>query len=324
MRFVDFLAGAGQQLWQVMPLGPTGYGDSPYQCFSAFAGNPLLISLDQLVAEGLLARRRLDRRASLPRRAGRLRRGDPLQAGAAASARSSASSARPRAEQRDAFADFRAAQPRLARRLRAVHGAQGGRTAARTGTPGNAETARRGSQQALARLGAPAERRRSSFTPTCSSCSSASGRASSSYANERGIQIIGDIPIFVAYDSADVWANRELFQLDEQGTPTVVAGVPPDYFSATGQLWGNPLYRWDALARRRLRLVDRALPHDARRWSTSCGSITSAASRPTGRCRPARRPPINGRWVPGPGAALFEAVRRALGDAADHRRGPGR
>ena len=107
----------------------------------------------------------------------------------------------------------------------------------------------------------------------------------------RSIAILGDLPIFVAHDSADVWARRELFRLDADGRPTVVAGVPPDYFSATGQLWGNPHYRWDVAGADRLRLVGRA--HSARcsRSSTACGSITSAGSRPRGRFPPARRRP---------------------------------
>jgi 4-alpha-glucanotransferase len=132
------------------------------------------------------------------------------------------------------------------------------------------------------------------------------------YANERNVRIIGDIPIFVAYDSADVWANRQLFSLDEARNTTVVAGVPPDYFSATGQLWGNPLYRWDILAqsgyrwwldrfRAALTLVDFVrLDHFrgfAAYWEVPASEETA----------------INGRWMPGPGADLFEAVGAALG-----------
>ena len=111
------------------------------------------------------------------------------------------------------------------------------------------------------------------------------------HARAAGIRIIGDLPIFVAHDSADVWAHPELFQLDARGAPAVVAGVPPDYFAKTGQLWGNPLYRWDAHRAGRLRLVDRAAARHASRSWTSCGSTTSAASRRTGRCRAARRRP---------------------------------
>ena len=132
-------------------------------------------------------------------------------------------------------------------------------------------------------------------------------------ARERGIRIMGDVPIFVAHDSADVWAHPELFQLGRDGGATRRAGVPPDYFSATGQLWGNPLYRWDALARDRLRLVDRAHarhlrargPRPARSLPRLRGLLGGAGRRRDGRARALGE---------GPGAALFEAVRAALGE----------
>ena len=133
------------------------------------------------------------------------------------------------------------------------------------------------------------------------------------HAAERGVRILGDVPIFVASDSAEVWAHPDLFQLDETGSPTAISGVPPDYFSSTGQLWGNPLYRWEAHAaqdyrwwkarlRSTLRLVDLArLDHFrgfAAAWEVPAGSSTAQ----------------NGSWTPGPGAALFEKVREELGD----------
>jgi 4-alpha-glucanotransferase len=131
-------------------------------------------------------------------------------------------------------------------------------------------------------------------------------------ANQLGIQVIGDIPIFVAHDSADVWAHRGLFKLDADGQPTVVAGVPPDYFSATGQLWGNPLYAWDAVAadgyrwwiarfRHLLELVD-LVRIDHFRGFQAAWEVPAAASTA-----------VNGTWVPGPGMAVFEAMRQALG-----------
>jgi 4-alpha-glucanotransferase len=133
------------------------------------------------------------------------------------------------------------------------------------------------------------------------------------YAHERGIAIIGDIPIFVAPDSADVWAHRELFRLDARGRPTVVAGVPPDYFSASGQLWGNPLFDWEALARRGYRWwIERVaaglkrldfLRIDHFRGFQACWEVPAGS--PTG---------AQGRWVPGPGEALFESLRAELGE----------
>jgi 4-alpha-glucanotransferase len=306
--FVDFLASAGQQLWQVMPLGPTGYGDSPYQSFSAFAGNPLLISFDLLIEQGLLAPEDLasaptfgngsvDYGAVIPFKFGVLRRSFERFKAAATP------------EQRQAFADFRTKQRgwladyTLFAAIKEAHGGANWNTW----------------EHAIARreppvLGQWASRLsyRTELQAYMQFMFFEQWRRLKAYANERGIQIIGDIPIFVAYDSADVWANRNLFKLDDDGNPTVVAGVPPDYFSATGQLWGNPLYRWDVIARQGYRwwierfrttltLVDIArIDHFrgfAAYWEVPASEETA----------------INGRWVRGPGEALFAAVRKALG-----------
>ncbi len=308
-RFVDFLQAAGQQLWQVMPLGPTGYGDSPYQGFSAFAGNPLLISLDQLRADGLLADEDLadaphfsdwavDYGAVIEFKFPLLHRSfEHFRAGATP-------------EQHQALADFRAANRAwlddyaLFAALKQAHGGANWNT-------WDAGAARR-QPEALDRwrhdLAEQVE-----FQAYMQFQFFSQWRRLKEYANRRDVRIIGDIPIFVAYDSAEVWANPEIFALDQDGRPTVVAGVPPDYFSATGQLWGNPLYHWDVLARRgygwwieRFRatfmLVDIArLDHFrgfAAYWEVPASEETA----------------INGQWVDGPGAALFEAVRAALGD----------
>jgi 4-alpha-glucanotransferase len=305
--FVDFLAAASQQLWQVMPLGPTGYGDSPYQGFSAFAGNPLLISMEQLLQDQLLAPQdltgvpvfsaaRVDYGALIPWKLAVLRRSfERFKAGATA-------------EQRQALADFRTAQRgwladyTLFAAIKEAHGGANWNT-------WDPPIARR----EPAAVGAWASRlsHETEFHAYMQFQFYEQWRRLKAYANERGIQIIGDIPIFVAYDSADVWANRELFAINDEGHAIVVAGVPPDYFSATGQLWGNPLYRWDVLAsqgyrwwverfRTTLTLVDIArLDHFrgfAAYWEVPAGEETA----------------INGRWVPGPGADLFEAVRAAL------------
>jgi 4-alpha-glucanotransferase len=306
--FVDFLAAAGQQLWQVMPLGPTGYGDSPYQGFSAFAGNPLLISLDLLIAEKLLAPQdltgvpafqegRVDYGAVIPFKLAALRASFERFKRVATQ------------EQRQGFADFRAAQRAwladytLFAALKEAHGGANWNTWERS--IARREPAAVG--EWASRLSAQTEFHAYMQYQFFRQWAELKG-----YANERGIQIIGDIPIFVAYDSADVWANREIFALNDEGHALVVAGVPPDYFSATGQLWGNPLYRWDVLARQGYRwwierfrttltLVDIArLDHFrgfAAYWEVPAGEETA----------------INGRWVTGPGVALFEAVREALG-----------
>lgn len=306
--FVDFLAAAGQQLWQVMPLGPTGYGDSPYQGFSAFAGNPLLISLDQLLELGLLAPEDLadaphfsdelaDYGAVIPFKIGALQRSFERFKHAAP------------AELREAFAAFRTEQRSwladytLFAALKAAHDG----AAWSSWEPSIARREPQAVGVYASRLSAATE-----FHAYMQWLFFSQWRSLKAYANQRGIQIIGDIPIFVAFDSADVWANREIFMLDQAGNPTVVAGVPPDYFSATGQLWGNPLYRWDVLAsqgyhwwierfRATLTLVDIArIDHFrgfAAYWEVPAGEETA----------------INGQWVRGPGTALFEAVNAALG-----------
>ena len=309
--FVDFLVAAGQQLWQVMPLGPTGYGDSPYQGFSAFAGNPLLISLDLLLEAGLLAPDEIvdapaagdssvDYGAVIPFKLAALQRSfERFKAGAAPELRQQLADFR--TEQRGWLAEYT-----LFAAIKEAHGGANWNTwdrpIARHEPAAIGEWASRLSHQ-------------TEFHAYMQFLFFEQWGRLKAYANARGIQIIGDIPIFVAYDSADVWANRDLFELNDEGHSTVVAGVPPDYFSATGQLWGNPLYRWDAIAgqgyrwwierlRATLMLVDIArIDHFrgfAAYWEVPAGEDTA----------------INGRWVRGPGEALFEAMRAALGGDA--------
>jgi 4-alpha-glucanotransferase len=307
-RFVDFLAAAGQRRWQVMPLGPTGYGDSPYQSFSSFAGNPLLVSPDILRADGLLADEDLadvpyfpddtvDYGAVIPAKQALLRR----------SFARFQSSATP--EQQTAFAAFREAQRlwlddfALFMALKQQHG----------GAWADWEPPLARHEPAAVEAAHAALADEVAFQAYAQFQFFEQWGRLRRYANERDIKIIGDIPIFVAYDSADVWGNRELFFIGDDNRPTVVAGVPPDYFSATGQLWGNPLYRWDVLAERgygwwieRLRavftLVDIVrLDHFrgfAAYWEVPGNEETA----------------LNGKWVPGPGGALFDAVLAALGE----------
>ena len=239
-RFVDWLDSTGCKLWQVLPLGPTGYGDSPYQCFSAFAGNPYLISFETLIEEGLL---RQDDFATMPAfTPSRVDYGglipwklDLLQK-AFSRLPSSAK------DFRNEFEKFRADNAAwlddfaLFMSLKEANGGgawSGWERPLRRREPVAMEKARGDHQDDILRH---------SFYQFLFFRQWNTLRA---YANEREIKIIGDIPIFIAYDSADAWANPELFFLDDNSLPTVVAGVPPDYFSRTGQLWGNPLYRWD-------------------------------------------------------------------------------
>jgi 4-alpha-glucanotransferase len=307
-RFVDFLAAAGQGIWQVLPLGPTGYGDSPYQCFSAFAGNPLLISPEALLEEGWLEPADLDAAPHLP--AHEVDYGAVIAFKQALLTRAwERFKARADDAQRRDFAAFCAAHATwledfaLFMTVKEAHSGVvwtqwekdiAAREAAAMARwrqdSANAIEARKFAQHLFFKQWAKLR----------------------DYCHARGVKIMGDIPIFVAHDSADVWAHRELFQLNDDGTPTVVAGVPPDYFSATGQLWGNPLYRWDVLAASEyawwierfhaiLALVDLVRLDHFRGfesyWEIPGGEPTA----------------VKGRWVKGPGAPLFEALRNAMG-----------
>jgi 4-alpha-glucanotransferase len=307
-EFADFLADAGQTLWQVLPVNPTGYGDSPYQCFSAFAGNPMLLSLDRLADQGLLQASDLARVPAFPdssvdygavipykmsilRRAAQLFFADASHSDRSAFERFCADSS----SWLDDYALFMA--------VKDAH------------------------QGIIFTSWEPAIRRRDP-----SAVSDWSKRLApeiqafkywqfeffrqwerlKTYCQERGIRFMGDIPIYVAHDSADVWAHPDLFHLDANGSPTVVSGVPPDYFSATGQLWGNPIYRWDVLAstgykwwidrfRASLALFDMVRLDHFRGfeayWEVPGGESTA----------------MNGKWVKGPGEAFLTALQNAFG-----------
>ncbi len=311
IRFLDFLHETGQGLWQVLPLGPTGYGDSPYSSFSAFAGSPLLVSLDRLAEQGWLDPAELARVPAFPRHevdfelVKEHRR--PLLAKAAATFEKRADAAS--REARDAFVARHAAWLADFALFTALKRAHGG---AAWNTWDRALVERDAAALAKARRELAQGVREAEFEQFAFFEQWAAVRAA---ARERGVRIMGDVPIFVAHDSADVWSHPELFQLSGDGSAAFQAGVPPDYFSATGQLWGNPLYRWDALARTgyawwidRLRAtfelfdlvrLDHFRGFEAY-WEVPGDAQTAVA----------------GRWVKGPGAALFEAARAALGELA--------
>lgn len=288
-KFLDFLAQAGMKIWQVLPLGPTGYGDSPYQCFSAFAGNPLLIfspgaggdfPAATVDFERVITHKQALLNASLDRFV------------PDASFRAFVEN---EIDWLDDFSLFMA--------LKQAHGG----IAWTDWEPGAAHRDPAALAEWRLKLADPIERiqRAQYFFFT-------QFKALKQAASARGIQLMGDLPIYVAHDSADCWANRSLFKLKPDGRLLTQAGVPPDYFSATGQLWGNPIYDWEALARtnyewwiRRMRAafqmydlvrIDHFRGFEAF-WEVP-GDETTA---------------INGRWTPGPGAALFEAIERALG-----------
>jgi 4-alpha-glucanotransferase len=302
-RFLDWLFQARQSLWQVLPLVAVNEGGSPYNALSAFAGNPLLLSPAELVREGWIG----EEDAVPP--AGLQEEGIDFAAVLGwKEALVHAAQARLDGARRAELAAYRAREAgwledyALFRALRARHG--GGWTRwpepLRKRDPAALEAARR-------ELGDEVERHALAqllFDRQWSALRSA--------AAARGIRVVGDLPIFVAHDSADVWADPDLFSLDEDGLPTVVSGVPPDYFSATGQLWGNPLYRWDVMSRdgyrwwverfrRTLAMVD-VLRVDHFRGFEAYWEVRAGAP-----------DAIRGRWVPGPGRALFDAVREALG-----------
>jgi 4-alpha-glucanotransferase len=308
-HWIDFLADAGCGLWQVLPLGPTGYGDSPYQCFSAFAGSPFLISPDILLEEGLLTADDLADKPDFP--SDRVDFGPLIAWKLAILDRAFArfgASASP--ELRTEFTAFQSAEASWLADFAlfmAIKEAQGGVSwgrwpeALRQRDPRTLQAVRQTHAQSVQRH---AFRQFLFFRQWL---------ALREYAHDRGIKIIGDIPIFVAYDSADAWSHSELFYFDDEGNPTVVAGVPPDYFSVTGQLWGNPLYRWEVhkqsgyawwLDRMRatLKQVDIVRVDHFRGfagyWEIPYGMPTAEI----------------GRWVPGPGKHFFEVMKRELGD----------
>jgi 4-alpha-glucanotransferase len=307
-RLVDFLASAGQSVWQVLPLGPTGYGDSPYQPFSAFAGNPLLIDPRQLVEDGLLTER--DLTLPDPFADDRVHYGEVIAFKQMVLRRAHGRLGLAPEAVRQEYAAFCEAQRDwlddycLFMALKQRHAWAGWFEWPR-------EIALR-APEALARWRHEL-RDEVGYHSLVQFLFERQWQRLHAYAQGNGIQIIGDLPIFVGHDSADVWGNQALFQLDEQGHPTVVAGVPPDYFSPTGQRWGNPLYRWERLAESGhawwLRRLQRVLSQvDVVRIDHFRGFVAYwevPADAPTA---------INGRWAPGPGRAFFDAVRAALGD----------
>ncbi len=307
-RFVDWLQAAGQSIWQVLPLGPTSYGDSPYQTLSAMAGNPLLISLDLLVADGWLNASDL---ADAPHGAE-----DRVDFGGVIPWKFACLDL--------AWRNFRGRADRVARvswetflveekswlddfvLFVAIKEEQGGRP----WVEWPRDLRRRDPQAVAAARERLADRMRAhAFRQWLFAHQWAALRA---YATARDVRFLGDLPIFVAHDSADVWTRPDLFHLDSEGRPKVVAGVPPDYFSKTGQLWGNPLYDWDAMAREdhawwvaRIRAclrqtdlvrIDHFRGFEAY-WEVPADAETA----------------VGGRWVPGPSTAFFASLQRQLG-----------
>lgn len=307
--WIDTLVRARQAWWQILPLGPTGYGDSPYQCFSAFAGNVYLLSPDLLIRDGLIGAHdvvgqyfpddRVDYGRVIPFKLGLLRRAwenfrvgqvpwlkEPFAVYCSANR-----------EWLDDYALFMA----LKDARRGASWVQWPRELMRVGDNKLLEFTR---QELSEEIGLQQFGQFLFFRQW---------QALREFAHSRGVRIIGDVPIFVASDSADVWANPKMFLLDAAMRPKVVAGVPPDYFSPTGQLWGNPLYDWKAMRqtgfawwiermRSTLKMVDLIRLDHFRgfcaAWHIPYGEATA----------------VNGRWVEGPGAELFNFLLKELQD----------
>jgi len=307
--FIDFLKKAGLTLWQCLPLGPTGFGDSPYQSFSSFAGQPLIISPDKLAEDGLLSR---DDLKDIPQ-------WDPVKIDYGPAIQYKTRLLKKSYENFKKCTDaallaqyetFCAAQAHwledyaLFMALKNLHEGRSWmdwEDQYKFITPVSRKAA---GKQCADDIG---------YFKYIQFIFMKQWLELKAYANENGIAIIGDIPIFVSPDSADIWSSRHLFQLDAKGYPTSVAGVPPDYFSATGQLWGNPLYDWDAHAKEdyawwssriahQLELTDYLRIDHFRGfeayWAVPYGEDTA----------------INGQWIKGPDKALFEAVQKKLGN----------
>lgn len=306
-RFIDWLVSAGQTYWQILPLGEIGPGNSPYMSRSAFAGNILLIDLTELAHLGWLSKedlkpdrgfspRRVDFARARSFRIQRLRR-------AAANFLAHAP-----AELHMAYAQYCATESAWLDDY-ALFMAISEREHWREWNHWPRKLAQHDAQ-ALQHMAAHSAAE-INLWKFCQWCFARQWSGLKRYANERGIRIIGDVPIFVAYQSADVWAHQELFELDEHGRPTVVAGVPPDYFSATGQLWGNPLYRWDIhketgyawwieRLRHALQQADMVRVDHFRGFAAYWEIPASAPDA------------ITGQWQSGPGEDLFEAIAQAF------------
>ncbi|GBE29434.1 MAG TPA: 4-alpha-glucanotransferase [Bacteroidetes bacterium] len=306
--FVDWLVDGEQTIWQVMPLGPTGYGDSPYQCFSAFAANPLLISLDRLQAEGLLNQADLEPLSKLSSKyvdfgAVIPMKNDLLKQAFTVFQNDADPEARADFDQFKARFHFWLEDFALFKALKEFYAGQSWNEWPVELRDRDFDAIDRVSEELASSI---------EFHSWLQYKTISQWWAVRHYAQKNGVQILGDLPIFVAYDSADAWANRQLFHFDDQGNPTVVAGVPPDYFSETGQLWGNPLYKWEAhrdqgfswweaRLKSTFEMVD-MVRIDHFRGFEACWEVPAD-----------EETAINGQWVKAPGYELFGTLRARMG-----------
>lgn len=311
-RYVDFLEKSGFKVWQLCPLGPTGYGDSPYQCFSAFAGNPYFIDLEPLISEGLILQKEIELLAELPR--------DHVDYGSiyaqlwpilGAAYDRFVDCGADHIQHYGSLSKFRSSQSfwledyALFVALKEHFDGK-----CWLDWPAKFRDIKKAKEQSLPES-VQASVEAQVFYQYLFYGQLANLRA---YAGKKSVEIMGDVPIFVALDSADVWSHPELFQLKKDGKPKAVAGVPPDYFSADGQLWGNPLYQWDAhestdfawwveRIRSNLDFYD-IVRLDHFRGFESYWSVPADANTARG-----------GKWIPCPGLELFKKLRKACPEA---------
>ncbi len=305
-RFIDFLHSNRQQLWQILPLGPTGYGNSPYQSFSSFAGNPLLISPDKLIDIGLLSPENI----SIPKFTSNIDyskvidfKMDLLLQAFTNYSNKSFSSLKKRFKGFLETHHYWLEDYTIFMTIKEAHDLQAWNTweePLKLRNTSTLETWKKNNQREI------------HFQKFIQFLFFIQWDEVKKYAHKKGVKIIGDIPIFVAYDSADVWANSHLFHLDKLGNLEYVAGVPPDYFSETGQRWGNPIYRWDRMITNGFHWWIQKIKHcfllvdilriDHFRGFEAYWRIP--ASEPTA---------INGEWLSGPRIELFIALKKALG-----------
>jgi 4-alpha-glucanotransferase len=307
-HFVDFLVECGQKLWQVFPLGPTGYGDSPYQSFSTFAGNPLLIDLELLQKEGLLSQNDLDRIPTYDQKnidfGSLIEIKYELLSLAFQHYKTTDKSFMKECdifceENKDWLDDYA-----LFMGVKEYHGGK-------LWTKWEKDIAFR--EEGAVKKWKEKLEYRVNFQKFLQYTFYKQWKNLKEYTNGKGIKIIGDIPIFIAYDSSDLWANKKYFSVNKKGKLETVAGVPPDYFSATGQLWGNPLYKWNEMEKdnfswwqRRIKKtlevvdiirIDHFRGLDAY-WEVP-GDATTAQK---------------GKWIKAPGKKIFEVIKNELGD----------
>jgi 4-alpha-glucanotransferase len=306
-HFIDWLVSAGQKLWQILPLGGVGPGNSPYMSSSAFAGNVLLIDLDELQDQGWLNANELLPDAGFSVQ--RVNYGAVYQYRIKRLRLAASRFLADRRHHQDEFEAF-CAQEHDWLEDYALFMALAEKYSWRPWCDWEPELARR-DKVALAKMSKKLAHE-IGFWKFCQWCFFRQWRKLKQYANERGVSIIGDMPIFIAYQSAEAWARPDLFELDADLKPTVIAGVPPDYFSATGQRWGNPLYHWHAhedegyawwikRIKKKTEMVDIVRIDHFRGFA---GYWEIPAHEETA---------VNGRWMPGPGEKLFKAVENVLG-----------